>query len=408
MGEPATVGSARDWSERLKGWLFGFFMLSSTVFGAIYIFIPFTPLIFFYPRAWRRFADHMNGTWHSMAGSCVRLLFGVKTRIVGDKADSREMAIYIMNHRTSLDWFFFWNGLYQQDPSLNHSEKIALKGMAKHCPGAGWAMQCNSFIFLDRKMERDKERVRRLLDYYVGIGNNYQILLFPEGTDRCPISIESNEKYAAKMGLAPYSYLLHPRTTGFVFMVQQMRKTGKLKAIYDVTVGYKDKIVQTETDIIMEGVCPQEVHYQMIRIPIDQLPLGDQQLADWLVKRWADKEEKLRQFYGSPREQTFDNTPTGQEYFLTPEGERRGNILVIGWTLGTFAWIFGLLPYPMLSLLTVYGISYYLIVCLVYGGVEFLAIERFRAWESWNIEQKWSVIPETFQRVAAKLPFGFF
>jgi hypothetical protein len=42
-----------------------------------------------------------------------------------------------MNHRTRLDWLFFWNALWRIEPHLLSSEKISLKGILKYLPGAG-------------------------------------------------------------------------------------------------------------------------------------------------------------------------------------------------------------------------------------------------------------------------------
>ena len=78
--------------------------------------------------------------------------------------------------------------------------------------------------------------------------------------------------------------LLHPRTTGFTYIVQTMRESkltkkliliftplicnfftdGGLHAIYDVTIGYPDKIPETEQDII-DGNLPNEIHFHIKR-----------------------------------------------------------------------------------------------------------------------------------------------
>ncbi|CAJ0932387.1 unnamed protein product, partial [Mesorhabditis belari] len=389
MGEPTTVSRADGWRQRVNGWLFGFFVLTSSLFGTLYFFLPFVPLMFLAPRIWRQYIDRLSGYWTYVTAGMIRLLFGVKTRVIGDKIEAEEMALYIMNHRTSLDWLFFWNALYQQDPRLTDSQKVILKSSEKYLPGGGWAMQCNSFIFLERNFQKDKMKIRQLLDYYTDIGNSYQLLLFPEGTDRCPKGALRNERYAAKMDLKPYSYVLHPRTKGFVYIVQEMRRSGKLKAIYDITVGYKDKIVQKETDIVFEGLAPQDVHFQIIRIPIEQLPDDDRQLVEWIEKRWANKEEKLRQFYEAPRGETFENTPQGAEYELTPDAERMSSLGIIACAGGTVLWMLGLLPFSsMFSWFSFCGVLFYLIVPVLFGGVEFLAIEGLRFSKGWTKQKR--------------------
>ncbi|VDN18069.1 unnamed protein product [Gongylonema pulchrum] len=58
--------------------------------------------------------------------------------------NANEPALIIMNHRTRLDWMFFWNALYKMDPCLLTTEKIALKKQLEHIPGAG---VCRCFLF---------------------------------------------------------------------------------------------------------------------------------------------------------------------------------------------------------------------------------------------------------------------
>jgi lysocardiolipin and lysophospholipid acyltransferase len=86
-------------------------------------------------------------------------------------------------------------------------------------------MSGNSFIFLNRKIEQDKEIVERMLKYYKDTRLNYQILLFPEGTDRGARAVSISHEYADKNNLSRYDYVLYPRTTGFNLILNQMRKS---------------------------------------------------------------------------------------------------------------------------------------------------------------------------------------
>ena len=45
-----------------------------------------------------------------------------------------------------------------------------------------------------------------------------------------------------------------------------------MKYLYDVTVGFGDAIVQSEVDLIVNGASPKEIHYQIRKIPISDLP----------------------------------------------------------------------------------------------------------------------------------------
>jgi len=56
--------------------------------------------------------------------------------ISGDLMRANEPSIIVMNHRTRLDWMYFWCALVRQ-PSGIMTEKIILKSMLKHYPGPG-------------------------------------------------------------------------------------------------------------------------------------------------------------------------------------------------------------------------------------------------------------------------------
>lgn len=241
--------------------------------------------------------------------------FGVQIRVSGALIDREKPALIIMNHRTRLDWLFFWNALFRMDPWLLTTEKISLKGVLKHVPGAGWAMASNCFMFLDRVFERDGPRIERLVDYYSRLGFNYQLLLFPEGTDKCPIATANSKRFAEKTGLVHYQYVLHPRVTGFAHIVQTMRACNYLENVYDVTVGYPEQIVQSEVDLGTLGACPKRVVFDVRRLDPQELPQDPDRLADWLTRHWAQKEKRLEQFYSKPvQERAFDSLPGDVEF----------------------------------------------------------------------------------------------
>ena len=51
----------------------------------------------------------------------------------------------------------------------------------------------------------------------------FQILLFPEGTDLTKHTKQRSDQYAEKNNLPKYDFVLHPRTTGFTHIVQEMK-----------------------------------------------------------------------------------------------------------------------------------------------------------------------------------------
>lgn len=58
--------------------------------------------------------------------------------------------------------------------------------------------------------------------------------------------------------------MLHPRTTGFIFLAMQMMARGNLDAVYDVTLIYPDIVPQTEKFLLC-GHFPKEVKVHFAR-----------------------------------------------------------------------------------------------------------------------------------------------
>ena len=117
-----------------------------------------------------------------------------------------------------------------------------------------------------------------------------------------------SEKYADENGLPCYQYCIHPRTTGFVYVMNALR-SGGLDAVYDVTIGYPDALPKTEVEIA-KGIMPREIHFHIKSYDERDLPMDDEQLGQWCRDRWAEKEERLKQFYTNKE---FQDTPSEEQ-----------------------------------------------------------------------------------------------
>lgn len=157
-------------------------------------------------------------------------------------------------------------------------------------------MQWLNYIFMSRRWEKDKEELAWKLNYIKGTHAPYHLLMFPEGTDLTPSHKIKSDDYADQNDLPRYNYCLHPKSTGFLYTVQTLRKY-KINAIYDITVGYPDIFAKTEADVVLEGRLPREIHYHVTRHDLSEKPESDEELEKWLRKRWEIKEERLRLFY---------------------------------------------------------------------------------------------------------------
>ena len=162
--------------------------------------------------------------------------------------------------------------------------------------GIGWAMQLRNFIFLTRKWSKDEAELDWKLNYLKVTNSAYQILMFPEGTDLTLKSCAISDNFAKEKNRPQFDYVLHPKTTGFKFALNALRKQ-KIDKVYDVTVGYPDIFAPTEKELVMEGRIPREIHYHIRSFDASSLPDTDDELDEWVGERWREKEERLRLFY---------------------------------------------------------------------------------------------------------------
>lgn len=65
-------------------------------------------------------------------------IFGIEFKVTGDLIDYGSPALIIMNHRTRLDWMYFWAALFKINPWLLISSKVVLKTELRHLPAAGF------------------------------------------------------------------------------------------------------------------------------------------------------------------------------------------------------------------------------------------------------------------------------
>ena len=176
----------------------------------------------------------------------------------------------------------------------------------------GWSAQLANFLFLKRQWGEDEKEFHDKLLYLNSMNCPCQLLLFPEGGDMTHKTKERSDKYADEHSLPRYHYCLHPRTTGFIYVINAMR-SERLDAVYDVTIAYPDVLPKTEVELA-KGIMPREVHFYIKSYDDRDLPGDDEQLGQWCKDRWLEKEERLKQFYThkeyrdeEPTEKTHSN-----------------------------------------------------------------------------------------------------
>lgn len=125
-------------------------------------------------------------------------------------------------------------------------------------------MQLACFVYIKRCWMSDKRILEKVVKYFSAINYKYSLILFPEGTDLTETTKQKSNMYAKKNNLHTYDHILHPRTTGFTFLVQEMLENSNLTAIYDMTLLYPDLVPQNEVALV-KGEFPEEVRIHLAR-----------------------------------------------------------------------------------------------------------------------------------------------
>jgi len=136
--------------------------------------------------------------------------------------------------------------------------------------------------------------MERTLTHFTSHNYPLQLLIFPEGTDLSDSNKAKSLEFAKLNNLAAYENVLHPRVKGFQYVISTLREN--IDAVYDITLGFPDRIPQNE-DSLWTGKLPQQVHFHVKRYAIKDIPREDDQVAAWCVKRWEEKEQLLKKFY---------------------------------------------------------------------------------------------------------------
>ena len=198
------------------------------------------------------------------------------------KLKQNKNLIIIMNHRTRLDWLFFFCVLRRLKGLDNI--KIILKRDLRGIPGPGWAMQFAFYIFLNRKWETDCVEITNFIDYYKQIGKTVWLLLFPEGTNLTAQTRQKSADFAALNHLSTYENLLVPRNKGFMHLFNQMN----VDSILDVTIWY-DKPIESELEFL-KGNFPTKINFYLDTVNSNLEKVDE----EWLYKRWQLKDSMLK------------------------------------------------------------------------------------------------------------------
>ncbi|XP_057318974.1 1-acyl-sn-glycerol-3-phosphate acyltransferase gamma-like [Microplitis mediator] len=209
-----------------------------------------------------------------------------------DKYYGKEHGYLLMNHSYEIDWLMGW--MFCDRIKMLGNCKAYAKKSIQYVPTLGWAWKFAESVFLERSWEKDKETIGHQISELGDYPDTMWLLLYAEGTRFTAEKLEASQKFAKEKGLAILKHHLTPRTKGFTASIPHLK--GKVDALYDIQLAFNPKaaIKPTMTNLLRgEKV---EAHMYIKRIPIKDIPDGEQAAAAWLHKKYEEKDRLAESF----------------------------------------------------------------------------------------------------------------
>lgn len=209
-----------------------------------------------------------------------------------EKYFGKEHGYCIMNHTYEIDWLMGWMACEKMTVLGNC--KAYAKKVIQYLPVLGWGWKFAEFVFLERSYEKDKEIINKQIKELADHPDPIWLLLFPEGTRYTPKKHQISLEYARKNNLPELKHHLLPRTKGFVASLPSMR--GKIPAIYDTLVAFKesDPVEPTMTNLVFGK--PVTAHMYIKRVSLDEVPDTEAEQEKFLRDLFVKKDKMKESF----------------------------------------------------------------------------------------------------------------
>ncbi|XP_026865983.2 1-acyl-sn-glycerol-3-phosphate acyltransferase gamma [Electrophorus electricus] len=245
-------------------------------------------------RLYRRINTRLSYSLWSQLVMLLEWWSGTECTLYTDHATvdkfGKEHVIITLNHNFEIDFLCGWT-MCERYGVLGSSKVLAKHELLK-VPLIGWTWYFLEIVFCKRKWEEDRETVfkglRQLRDY----PEYMWFLLYCEGTRFTQKKHQISMQVAESKGLPKLKYHLLPRTKGFTTTMQCLK--GTVKAVYDVTLNFKDK----ENPTLLGIVSGKKYRADMCvrRFPVEEIPDDEKECADWLHKLYQEK-DALQELY---------------------------------------------------------------------------------------------------------------
>jgi lysocardiolipin and lysophospholipid acyltransferase len=241
--------------------------------------------------------------WMTTFIGIYELVAGGTIMLSGDAFRVRESALIVCNHRSWMDTVILYS-LARQVGSHGDVKFFAkLSLIAFPVFGIAGAL-LDVVVFISREISNASGHLDRTFNKLTAYDRvrPFWMISYLEGTRRTRQKLKDAVAFAKQRDLVPLEHVLQPRTKGFVSSVRALR--GTATAVYDVTLGYQ------ETDdaerhmtppflrtMLSPSAEPRIVHVHQRRIPIDDIPVDEEELKKWTYQLYAEKDKLLSEFH---------------------------------------------------------------------------------------------------------------
>jgi len=265
------------------------------------------------PRAaWRWGDDLLYSTYNRQCLFYFEKWTGTEILFYGDtdaveRRSKGENVLFISNHQCTVDWVMA-EAVAQRRGSLGRVRYVLKTGI-KYLPLYGWYLHLHGSFYIKRSGFQ-KNTLKTQLAKANKTKEPMWLIIYPEGTRLNPESMKlmkSSKDFSESQGIPAFKHLLHPRLRGFHTCIQGLQ--GSVESVFDVTIAYsgtKDyktnqRIPAPSMQDFLMGKC-KKVHIHISRIPIEQVPIEEEALKQWLIQKYQEKDKLLDEFYSAVSE----------------------------------------------------------------------------------------------------------
>ncbi len=241
-------------------------------------------------RAFRKINRFCANAWWGMCVTGAQRINGSEILVTGADVPMEENAIVVSNHQQMPDITTIM--AFAKTKGRLGDLKFFVKDILKWVPGVGWGMLFLDCLFVKRNWSSDADHILKTFSTLVENRVPVWLVSFVEGTRARIHKIEASREWALSRGLEPLQHVLQPRTKGFAATVQGLRE--HVTAVYDLTIGYEEG-VPTLWQYIKGSV--HRIHLHVRRFPVEELPAIEEEIRQWLLDRWTEKDHLLDRFY---------------------------------------------------------------------------------------------------------------